>query len=95
MLIPSCKRLNTLHKKEHVEIVPYKRNCSTPIGFIEIWYQRLQNLKLMEVHREAGDYNTGDYDLIGSYDLKPLRQIFPNDTNVNLPSDNDFLYQFF
>ena len=33
--------------------------------------------------------------LIGNYDLKSSRQIFSIYSNVNLPRENDFLYQFF
>ena len=32
---------------------------------------------------------------IGDYDLKPPRQIFSIDSNISLPYDYDFLYQFF
>ena len=32
---------------------------------------------------------------ISDYDLKPLQQIFSIDSNVDLPCNNDFLYQLF
>ena len=32
---------------------------------------------------------------IRDYDLKPVRQIFPIDSNVNLSFDNHFLYKVF
>ena len=33
--------------------------------------------------------------VISNNDLKPLWQMFSIDSNINFPSDNDFLYQFF
>ena len=32
---------------------------------------------------------------IGDYNLKPVWQMFSIDSKVNLPCDNDFLYQLF
>ena len=44
---------------------------------------------------QLNNTHTQGLQFIGNYNLKLLQQIFPIDSNDNLPCDNDFLYWIF
>ena len=68
--------MKTCFQVESAADVPYNI-CSTTGLFIYTRARKLQPLRLQ---------------FIGDYKLKPRRQIFPIDSSVNFPCDNNFLY---